>query len=830
MREDPNRSELGLNSFDVHRTPEAILDLVREKQLNRMLMASLEPGGPALELLKVEPDEGEPGAGQPARAGLQGWTKVAADEAGTADDDSCRRSAAVRRACIGVAGATDTKRLGLNQLKAYRRYWDDDAGAVRVSSKYGRHGESLRDAGRLGAKVVRQVGGRDLLWGFLLAHDGVEITSAEALRTGRPIPVFGSDPTTSAELRWGVRAPQLGELLGVAEDVGLELHFTFLLNTAGDDGGGAGLPGMGAGSSAGCSGEGRTFYHRVGGSRLATNVVEMDWDEDHVAEQDHETPPNSFPIERSSYGSLCEWHLDTLDVSAPYKRSYVQYLGEAAGALLQRAAQLDPRIDLGTLVSAIGIFNEVSVADQYHEAGEYDPEVTGEMWGRACARGAYGIRQAVAATEVKLSLPGLLSYSWSAESGGPQSWQTRLRYLRSLVYGFAREMMEVLPVGSREPTSLPDYLQAIDLHWYHHQREDTCHVGFMVHEVNDVFAYVEDGLREGLNEAVDRRILESRQVDEIASSVMDRFEVRVSETGCSADPRGTTKLPETYFPVREDFQAFEVWRRLGGALASRASGGSWHSWMAGNSGTYRGFGLRRDTGPENAPASAATPRKSWFAYQRLTEQLGEVASGGMVFPDSPSRSTLQRDLHSSAAPGVVDPLVIFEYRLGSGTWPWAYLVLADPLAANTVSPVTMVVPRWVAGYIGTAVRVPIQPSSTRIGIPTMGSDELPVGVASYDSSWSFRLGSPLFVHTGDMPVLIKSSGRIRWTRPGSGALEEPVAGHREIEPDLRGSGAGDRVAELEARRHLGPDRDLLRELWTDLPRWLEDPSVPLFTR
>jgi len=834
MRDDPNRADGEATVQASRSTPEQLLDMVREKQLNRFIMVNLEPGGVGLELLKVEHGGGGRDQAPTAVPGLHGWAEQDDTVDAPASDGACGSQSASRQACIGVAGASRTKRLGLNQIKSFRRYWDSTAnggaGAARASTKYGGHGESLRDAVRLGAKVVRQVGGRDLLWGFLLGYDGAEITGPEDLRMGHPIPVFGADPTTSADVRWGVRASQLGELMSLAQDAGVELQFTFLVNTAGKDGGGPKLPGRTIRSTVGCFGEGRTYFHRVGGSRLVSGVVEMTWDDDHVTRQDHETPPNSFPIEQPTYGSDCGWHLDTLDVSAPYKRSYVQYMGAVAATVLQQAGQTDPRIDLGSLVNTVGIFNEVSASEQYHDSRVYDPEVTGEMWGRACARGAYGIRQVIADTSVKLSLPGLLSYSWDAETDGPLSWNSRLRYLRSLVYSFTLEMFEELSVGARDPGLLPDYLQAVDLHWYHHQSRDTCHIGFMVYEVDEVFTYVEDGLRQGLDDAASASIILPGRVDEYVSAVMDSFEVRVSETGCSAISSGTTKLPKTYFSVREDFQAFEVWRRLGGALASRASGGNWHSWMAGGSGAYQGFGLRADDGLESRRASAATPRASWFAYQRLAEQLGDVVSGSMVFPNSGSRSVLQRDLHSSASPGVVDPLVIFEYRIGSGTWPWAYLVFADPLAAATVSPVTVAIPGWVPGYIGTAIRVPVQPSSTQIAIPVGGSDKLPVGMATYGSNWSFRLGSPLFVHTGDMPVLVKSSGRIRWTRPGSSALAELVMGHRTVEPGLRADGAGITVAEAEAIRHLGPGKDVLRMLWTDLPRWLEDPSVLLSMR
>jgi len=814
---------------------------VRDRQLHRLLMAGIEPGSAALDLI-----QGRVGK-DPSGYGSGGKTCGLADLPllDRPDPDGPGSSSI---AC-GVLG-NSTKLLGLNHVKEYRRRVTP-TGKVVDSTKYGDHGEPLADAARLGADKVRQVGGRDLLWSFLLERDDDEILVSSDLTLGRPLPVL-ADPPSSSDINWEARAVELSELLRLAENADVELAFTFFSK------GGLNIQQAPPGpNTSGSLGEGVDFFHQWNGSSLSAPVVRLDWSGGHIGQVDNEVIPNNFPVREFAHlrtispqmsrvdmstldmSTLYEtsWHMDTLDVSAPYKRSYMQYLGQIAGRVLNRAAdEVDRGFDLPTRVDSIGLFNEVSVDNKYfasHGTGSYDAESTGEMWGRACARAAYGIRTELSDPAVKLVLPGLLSYNSAVESTSPHSWTSRMRYLRSLVRFFVRELFEKIDLEFSCPSKFPDYLQAIDLHWYHHQDGETLHIGFMVHEVDDVFEAVQEGLIEGLDEAYIGRFITESQVDEYSAAVMASFDIRISETGCSALENGKTYLP-LGFSSPAQFQAFEVWRRLGGALASRASTASWHSWMSDQDVDYAGFGLREDTQQENAAASVAVPRESWFAYQRLAEQLGRVITGQMLLPDTSDRDDMMSRFGSPRVQGDDHPIVVFEYELASvELYRWAYLVLFDP-PARVIPPLANgigVFPEWTDRSSGTAIQVPIEPDG-----PPEGSDgstgALPIYNASYGRDEVFSVGRfTLGIRRGDMPVLIKSSARISWT-PISLALG-PLAPTKSSGTNESGTyepkyspPKREPVTE-QTTQPMGPTPSVLRALWIDLPAWLEDPTVPV---
>jgi hypothetical protein len=287
---------------------------------------------------------------------------------------------------------------------------------------------------------------------------------------------------------------------------------------------------------------------------------------------------------------------------------------------------------------------------------------------------------------------------------------------------------------------------------------------------------------------------------------MAAFELRVTETGCAGAREGGTQKPAC-FSADRDFQAFKVWRRLGGALASRAWLASWHSWMAGGSDVYLTFGLREDSGGEDAPSTEALPRPSWFAFQRLASQLANVCGGRMVLPDTRNRAELL--LRTQRGP--VDPLVVFEYDLDTALpFRFAYLVLADPLAGDTVAQDACAYHAW-DGQAGTAVQVPVESGPAVYSLLLMDG-KLPSASVTWAAPWSFPVGETLHLRLGDMPVLIKSTARIAWH---SGHLLHALTSGGDPAPAGRAGG------------NTGAAAHALAELYLDRPDWLDDPSAPV---
>jgi hypothetical protein len=78
---------------------------------------------------------------------------------------------------------------------------------------------------------------------------------------------------------------------------------------------------------------------------------------------------------------------------------------------------------------------------------------------------------------------------------------------------------------------------------------------------------------------------------------------------------------------RNVFQAHELWRRLGCALAAPTTCVGWHSWMSVDSTGFRFMGLRTDLATDAANADQATPRLVYYAFQRFKRWLGDVKVG-----------------------------------------------------------------------------------------------------------------------------------------------------------------------------------------------------------
>lgn len=263
-------------------------------------------------------------------------------------------------------------------------------------------------------------------------------------------------------------------------------------------------------------------------------------------------------------------------------------------------------------------------------------------------------------------------------------------------------------------------------------------------------------------EAANAQWRESTKKDE---DVLDSFPVSVMETGTSAIA-GQCFFPASLASLTpEEFQAREVVRRLGGALASGARLVGWHSWMAGDTAQFAGHGLREDTQAEDAPAFLAEQRLSWFAFQRLASLLGHTESGGMVLPSVTNRADLRGFLISPRR----HPFVVFRYEgsflapgLPGHQYRLAWLALRDPAMLEVVPGLHLFAEETSAGA-GKICQVPIlDPFVSPIhAAPTTG---LPLRETTYPTSTALRLPSwvEFLADPTDPPVLLLSDVEINW--------------------------------------------------------------------
>jgi hypothetical protein len=337
---------------------------------------------------------------------------------------------------------------------------------------------------------------------------------------------------------------------------------------------------------------------------------------------------------------------------------------------------------LADQIEAIEIFNEVDDRDWWEFAGGHSPDLAsmGEKWGRAFLHAAWSFRD-VLGPDVPIWLPGISSYHDVAG----KTWEDKLDFVEGFVQGMvneARENASLLGAENAEEVyeAFPSLAQGIDLHWYHRDARSDAglrHIGFLVEEIGELRSELTTAFRDAVGDYVS-------DTDFGAD-----FPISVCETGWGLDDIAPTNSDYDPTTDAETFQACEVWRRLGGALAGGAKVVGWHSWMSSGGSNFNKMGLRKDDLAMRAPASDSEPRSSWYAYLILARLLGgRVTSGSMVVPAIGGRGDLPDPGHNTPD-GIAQAPVVFEYRLldGSGVLSnqYAYLVLLDPsqLRANT---------------------------------------------------------------------------------------------------------------------------------------------------
>jgi hypothetical protein len=508
----------------------------------------------------------------------------------------------------------------------------------------------------------------------------------------------------------------------------------------------------------------------------------LEWSHDHIGRAAGSGV--HFPVTSGPVVAGHNWFFESIDPACPYKRIYLgKIASEVADMLI--SALIWSETPTSRFPEAIEIFNEVDVRDFWEMNSTPQMGAAGEKWGRAYLHAAWNFRAAFNASswnfdDVQIWMPGISSY----HSITGLTWQAKLEFVDGFVAGMVAEAQErpedVTNGAESVPAELlkvfPDLLQGIDLHWYHREAgQDLRHIGYLVFEI--------DELRQAVTGAVRTHNIELEE-DTLEAAFGDAFPVSVFENGWGLDdqpPMGAGPLSP---PNQGMFQAAEVWRRIGGAIAGGASIAGWHSWMSKQASSFSKMGLRADAQNQWDPASDATQRISWFAYAILAEILGDrVIGGGMVLPDVTSRTEL--GYHLKADPDHVG-VVVFEYRLQAGgrAEQWAYMVLRDPSTAHTGGSVYALGRRHSSAAGVVSIEGHQISYSTSLVI-TGSTEDLPR--VSWNAANPTSHGLPLAVAPSWVPRLFVSTKRLSWSVGSS-----PVVG--------RGVNS--------------------------VPDWMDDPSVP----
>jgi len=328
----------------------------------------------------------------------------------------------------------------------------------------------------------------------------------------------------------------------------------------------------------------------------------------------------------------------------------------------------------------------------------------------------------------------------------------------------------------------------------------------------------------GVNPPFDK--VEDGAADHLKGKFNDT-KVRIHEGGVSLGETDT--VPGAWRGDGELWQAHEVFRRLGGQLASAASQAGWWSLISGKTDDFEGTGLRKepdpgtiywrdDPGATNAwDAGLNVQRQSWFAYRRMSELLRHrVRSGRMLLPRSTSRADIPAaTVDRATCPGVV----VFEYTLmsrGPDDPKFAYLVLNDDNGGVGVS--TVLATPAARGTV--AEVVPLMPNLEADSPPHTQSDDLPFREVAYAASEYRELPTKVDVGVAQDPVFLYSQTPLTWTcYLAASDTDLYVSGVPDVSPSLL-----EPDHERFQRGTLIDPGDLLLDSWLDFARG------PLFDR
>ncbi|MCK6517858.1 hypothetical protein L6R46_22705 [Myxococcota bacterium] len=591
------------------------------------------------------------------------------------------------------------KKIGLNAMKTF--YYVP--GATSPITKYGDNESQFNDCAALGVKVIRQFGLADLLWGMLAGRDA-EVPLESGLE-----PSILSDENKD----------RIAQLFTEAHRTRTKVIFTFL--TLG--GGGAALD--------------SDFVPDP--MREMDAVPKLRWSTAHIGQE-----ASGYPFDYFTAGTrdtIDNWILNSLDVRSGYKRHYFKLIAQHCVTLLIAALDeaknqsiLDDAVSLSDVVEGIEIFNEIDTRcriyerfyDNNEEYSYEDSAMQAYWWALAYTECAEAFRLGLS-SEIPILLPGLSSYL--SEKGF--SWDDKFRFLED----FCGQIRFQARARGLSPY---DIAGGLDYHWYHRKTGEATHIGYLIQEVKEIQSLLDSYISK------DCRIT----VMETGVAVKADFSPLVKRN------RFSTKLKNSERLEHSLFQSNEVWRRLGGVLASGATAAGWHSWMSGIEDAFEYMGLRVDGTPSQAPAVQAQPRPSWFSFARLSEVLSEVFAGQMLLPAISSLSDL-------AGMTKADGLVVLEFMVSStpfGLHRYAYLVFYDPTGAANGATVEVYSAFSVVQASLVSTRVNGQPTSSGGSATT-----LPTSVATFDPDALFTVPAVVKTYKEDSPLLILANQRLRWT-------------------------------------------------------------------
>ncbi len=391
---------------------------------------------------------------------------------------------------------------------------------------------------------------------------------------------------------------------------------------------------------------------------------------------------DEHPTDDTEVAGLSRYRRDVINPSSPYHRAWLADLSVAIASLL-RQVQDDLAGDgilLSDVVAGVSLFHFPSMCcvwpgEPYKDTKKWqsgDPVTSATHWAAlwwSCAS-AFHIACRTWGVEVAVRLPAMGTHFEFDLDGIPR--RHSLRYRLAFWDRFLNDISAYSLRTWDGLVSRTDIASALSFQWDHKARQDaafdTAQVPFRLgprhisHMVADAAA---------VRSLLDSRGFTATQLDllQTGTSVLD------------ADDH----LPAWADGDREAFQATEVWRRLGGALACGTTRVGLQAWMSDSgpidlsdapSREYYGMGLRADAAKPMASARWAIQRPSWFAFQRFASILGTVTSGELLHPDFlPDEVTWEPDEER-------DLLVIFHYRLApdspGGEQDHAYLIVVDP--------------------------------------------------------------------------------------------------------------------------------------------------------
>ena len=429
----------------------------------------------------------------------------------------------------------------------------------------------------------------------------------------------------------------------------------------------------------------------------------------------------------------------TLDPSDAYKRVFFR---ELAAAVARALSDLNDRLldegvfgptpfeDLSDYIEGVELGNEMEAfhAVQGKTDAFADAEVDAESWGDFYYYCATAIREECDWLPVWIS--GITSYTESI--GGPATWQQKRGFLSGALDRI--RLQEATELGiPLDPDGIPatsvdlsDLVDGVDYHFYHMGEDiDDIAGGGREEALPLVLLYLETReLRQTLDDYVPSAMLtvvetsvnvatHSCEESDLSSGTCeegsagpnlsvafrpDRITCTCTDETCTAESASN--------PV-DDFQAASVWMRPTAALAGGAAVAGWHGHISNGGSSFAGCGLRMDFNPVIS-STMAYPRKSWFAFQRLTAMLGSATGVSVLSPTfggwegTPIAQNFREQYTGVVAPEslqATDFLWVLEFSdvtwagrrgvpglVGDGPW-WAYLCYVDPGSESaTVAP------------------------------------------------------------------------------------------------------------------------------------------------